>query len=83
MIRLNDNARDGYRIVWDVAEGDEDKTVTVFATGEKGDVHNKAAQKNTGNAGVFYPDGFTGTSSIEVRDEDGNVLYGPDTITIA
>lgn len=73
-VRLNDPARDGYTIHWDVAEGDEDKEVTVFAVGEKGDVHNKAPQKNTGTAGVFYPDGFSGTSQIEIRDADGNVL---------
>jgi hypothetical protein len=73
-VRLNDNARDGYRIVWDVAEGDEDKEVTVYATGEKGDVHNKAPQKNTGGAGVFYPEGFSGSSHVEIRDADGEVL---------
>ena len=80
-VRLNDNARDGYPINWDVAEGDEDKEVTVYATGEKGDVHNKAPQKNTGVAGVFYPDGFTGSSDVEIRDADGNVLDS-GTITV-
>jgi hypothetical protein len=73
-VRLNDPARDGYTIHWDVAEGDEDKEVTVYATGERGDVHNKAAQKNTGTAGIFYPDGFSGSSQIEIKDADGNVL---------
>lgn len=73
-VRLHDNARDGYAIVWDVAEGDEDKEVTVFATGEKGDVHNKAAQPNNGRAGLFYPDGFSGSSHVEIKDAEGNVL---------
>jgi len=73
-VRLNDPARDGYTIHWDVAEGDEDKEVTVYATGEKGDVHNKVPQRNNGSAGIFYPDGFSGASQIEIRDADGNVL---------
>ena len=77
-VRLNDNERDGYPINWDVAEGDEDKEVTVFATGEKGDVHNKAPQKNTGKAGLFYPEGFTGSSHVEIRDEHGTVLDSGD-----
>lgn len=80
-VRLHDNARDGYAINWDVADGDEDKEVTVFATGEKGDVHNKAPQENNGSAGIFYPDGFSGVSEIEIRDADGNVLDS-GTITV-
>lgn len=80
-VRLPDPARDGYTILWDVAEGDEDKEVTVYATGESGDVHNKAPQKNNGRAGVFYPAGFTGSSEIEIRDADGNVLDS-GTITV-
>lgn len=77
-VRLNDSTRDGYPIVWDVAEGDEHKEVTVFATGEAGDVHNKLSQPNNGKAGLFYPDGFSGSSHIEVRDADGNVLDSGD-----
>jgi hypothetical protein len=70
--------RQGKSILWDVAEGDEDKDVTVFAIGEDGDVHNKLPQKNTGEAGVFYPAGFAGSSHIEIRDADGNVLDSGD-----
>ncbi len=66
--------RRGVSILWDVAEGDEGKEVTVYATGEDGDVHNKAPQANTGEAGVFYPFAFSGSSNIEIRDADGNVL---------
>jgi hypothetical protein len=77
-VRLNDPARDGYTIHWDVAPGDEDKEVTVFATGEKGDVHNKRSQPNNGVAGVFYPEGFSGSSKIEIKDADGNVLDSGD-----
>ena len=73
-VRLNDNARDGYTIRWDVVEGGEEDEVTVYAVGEAGDVHNKLPQKNTGVAGVFYPEGFSGKSFIEIRDAEGNVL---------
>lgn len=81
-VRLNDTTRDGYPITWDVAAGDEDKEVTVYATGEAGDVHNKAPQANTGRAGIFYPSGFSGSSEIEIRDSDGNVLDS-GTITVS
>ena len=74
-VRLNDSARDGYPIVWDET-GDQE--VTVYATGEKGDVHNKLPQPNNGRAGLFYPDGFSGSSHIEVRDEAGNVVSEGD-----
>jgi hypothetical protein len=80
-VRLNDAARDGRVIRWDVAEGDADKEVTVYATGEAGDVHNKLPQKNTGVAGLFYPNEFSGSSDVEIRDADGNVLDS-GTITI-
>lgn len=66
--------RKGVSLTWDVADEDKDKDVTVYATGEGGDVHNKVPQKNTGEAGVFYPGNFSGKSSIEIRDADGNVL---------
>ena len=70
-VRLHDNARDGYPIVWDnVGDGE----VTVYATGEAGDVHNKNPQANNGSAGLFYPEGFSGSSHIEIRDADGNVV---------
>jgi len=72
-VRAN-TERKGLSLLWDVAEGDEDLDVTVYATGEGGDVHNKLPQKNTGEAGVFYPGDFSGSSHIEIRDADGNVL---------
>ena len=70
-VRLPDPARDGYTIVWDNT-GDSD--VTVYATGEGGDVHNKHPQPNNGKAGIFYPTGFKGTSLVEIKDADGNVV---------
>ena len=73
MVKQNTDRR-GVSILWDVAEGDEDKLVTVYATGQEGDVHNKAPQLNSGEAGVFYPFEFSGSSNIEIRDADGNVL---------
>ncbi len=63
--------RKGVSILWD---GADDQEVTVFATGEEGDVHNKLPQPNTGEAGLFYPADFSGSSHIEIRDADGNVL---------
>jgi hypothetical protein len=65
--------RKGVSILWD-ANGDSSKQVTVFATGEDGDVHNKAPVPNSGEAGLFYPTEFEGSSDIEIRDADGNVL---------
>ena len=72
-VNLN-TQRKGVSLTWDVADGDADKEVTVYATGEGGDVHNKVPQKNTGEAGVFYPADFSGKSTIEIRDTEGNVL---------
>lgn len=69
-VRLN-TERKGVSLVWD-ATGDQE--VTVYATGEGGDVHNKLPQQNNGEAGVFYPGDFSGSSHIEIRDADGNVL---------
>jgi hypothetical protein len=70
-VRLN-SERKGVSLVWDTV--DENQEVTVYATGEGGDVHNKLPQKNTGEAGVFYPSDFSGTSKIEIKDADGNVV---------
>ena len=69
-VRVN-TERKGISLVWDNV-GDQE--VTVFATGEQGDVHNKLPQANNGQAGVFYPGTFSGTSHIEIRDADGNVI---------
>jgi hypothetical protein len=66
--------RKGISILWDVDPDDAEKEVTVFAEGEGGDVHNKLAQPNTGEAGLFYPADFTGSSHVEIRDAEGNVL---------
>lgn len=69
-VTLN-SERKGVSIVWEkTGEGE----VTVYATGEEGDVHNKLPQLNTGEAGLFYPADFSGSSHIEIRDSDGNVL---------
>ena len=65
--------RKGVSILWDVND-DSSQEVTVYATGEEGDVHNKLAQPNSGEAGLFYPASFTGKSKIEIKDADGNVL---------
>ncbi len=65
--------RKGVSILWD-SNGSDAKEVTVYATGEEGDVHNKAPVPNSGEAGLFYPVDFSGSSEIEIRDADGNVL---------
>lgn len=64
--------RKGVSITWDA--GDYDGLVTIVATGEEGDVHNKAPVPNSGEGGLFYPSDFSGSSEIEVKDADGNVL---------
>lgn len=64
--------RKGVSIVWDVV--DESQEVTVYATGEQGDVHNKAPQPNNGEAGLFYPADFSGSSHIEIKDSEGVVV---------
>ena len=67
--------RKGVSILWEeTAEAGFAEEVTVYATGEGGDVHNKLAQPNSGEAGLFYPADFSGSSEIEVRDADGNVV---------
>ena len=64
--------RKGVSLIWDNTDPEQD--VTVYATGEEGDVHNKLPQKNTGEAGLFYPAEFSGSSTIEIKDADGNVV---------
>lgn len=77
-VRLN-TERKGVSIVWDEVGDDQALAdVTVYATGEMGDVHNKLPQPNTGEAGLFYPADFSGSSHIEIRDADGNVLDSGD-----
>ena len=73
-VTLN-SKRKGVSILWSNV-GDEQalENVTVYATGEDGDVHNKVPQPNTGEAGLFYPADFSGSSHIEIRDAEGNVL---------
>ena len=60
--------RKGVALVWDETGHEE---VTVFATGEAGDVHNKRPQPNNGEAGIFFPADFSGSAHIEVRDSEG------------
>ena len=72
-VRLN-TQRKGVSIVWDEVGEDWAENVTVYATGEEGDVHNKSSQLNNGEAGLFYPADFVGTSEIEVRNANGEVV---------
>lgn len=70
-VRLN-SERKGVSILWD--EVDESQEVTVYATGEQGDVHNKLPQPNNGEAGLFFPADFSGSAHVEIKDADGNVV---------
>lgn len=73
--------RKGVSILWD-SNGSDAEEVTVYAKRE-GDplLHNKAPVPNSGEAGLFYPVDFSGSSDIEIRDADGNVLDS-GTITV-
>ena len=75
-LRLN-SVRKGISVTWaETAAAGYPEQVTVYAIGEHGDVHNKLPQFNNGQAGLFYPAGFTGTSRIEVRDGNDIVTSG-------
>ena len=63
--------RKGVSILWD---NTDDQEVTVYATGEQGDVHNKLPQANNGEAGLFYPADFKGESTIEIKNAAGEVV---------
>jgi hypothetical protein len=79
-LRVN-SERKGISLSWDETfEAGFAEEVTVYATGEEGDVHNKLPQKNNGEAGVFYPASFTGESLIEVRSDEGTVVS--ETISV-
>ena len=79
-LRVN-SERKGISLSWDeTAAAGFAEEVTLYATGEMGDVHNKLPQKNTGEAGVFYPADFSGESLIEVRNGDGAIVS--ETITV-
>lgn len=79
-LRVN-SERKGISLSWDeTAEAGFAEEVTVYATGEEGDVHNKLPQKNTGEAGVFYPASFAGESLIEVRNGEGTIVS--ETISV-
>ncbi len=73
-VKLN-TERKGVSILWD-EQGDQE--VTVYATGEEGDVHNKLPQPNNGEAGLFFPADFSGSAHVEIRDADGNVVDAGD-----
>lgn len=72
------NERRGVELEWDET-GDE--PVTVYAEGEKGDVHNTAEMPNDGHALVSYPADFEGESKVEVRNAHGDVIDS-GTITV-
>lgn len=76
-VRIN-SERKGVAIAWD----DTSITpVTIVATGEAGDVHNKAPIPNVGEGGLFFPGDFTGDVEVEIQGPGGAVLDS-GTITI-
>lgn len=73
-LRVN-SERKGISLSWDeTADAGFAEEVTLYATGEMGDVHNKLPQKNNGEAGVFYPADFTGESLVEIRNGNGTIV---------
>jgi len=71
-VRLNVE-RKAVEIEWDETSGAD--RVVVYGQGEKeGEWHNTSEMNNDGLAALSYPRDFTGSSLIEVRDLDGNVL---------
>lgn len=72
MVTIN-TERKAVEVRWD-SNGTGPETITLFATGEEGDVHNTLELPNDGLAPVSYPFDFSGSSYIEIRDADGNVL---------
>lgn len=63
--------RKGVEVKWDETS---DGTVTVYAKGPDGKWHNTSEMPNDGFAALSYPADFKGSSDVEVRDADGNVL---------
>jgi hypothetical protein len=79
MVTIN-TERKAVEIRWDT-NGSDAKTVVLYATGAEGDVHNTLELPNDGLAPVSYPSDFSGSSLIEVKDIEGNVLDS-GTITV-
>jgi len=69
--------RKGVEVTWD-AEGDGSGAgadgVTVYAKAGDEEWHNTAQMPNDGKAVLSYPADFTGSSYVEVRDANGNVI---------
>ena len=72
--------RKAVEVSWD-SEASLATPVTVYAQGEGGEWHNTAEMPNDGFAALSYPADFTGSSLVEVRDGDGNVIDS-GTITV-
>lgn len=65
--------RKAVEVTWDAHAGDA-KSVTVYAQGADNDWHNTSKMPNDGRAALSYPADFTGSSKVEIRDGDGNVV---------
>jgi hypothetical protein len=59
---------------------DHDDEIKIFAVGAADDVHNTGPRPNSGLGVLAYPSDFSGSSDLEVRTLDDEVL---DSGTIA
>lgn len=71
-VSLNTQNRESVEVRWEAPDHDGD--VQVFAQGADGAWHNTPVMPNDGLAELNYPGDFVGSSLVEVRDMDGNVL---------
>lgn len=65
--------RKAVEVKWDEAAS-EASPVVVYALGSDNEWHNTAEMPNDGRAALSYPADFEGSSLVEVRDLDGNVI---------
>ena len=64
--------RKGIQVTWDSSLSESAEAVLYFSRGD--DVSNTDARANDGDALVSVPYDFSGTTHLQVRDLDGNVI---------
>lgn len=68
--------RKGIQVTWDATLSEATEAQLYFS--RNGDVSNTDARANDGNALVSVPYTFAGTTHLEVRDLDGNIIDSGD-----
>ena len=68
--------RKGIQVTWDATLSDSTEAQLYFT--RNGDASNTDARANDGNALVSVPYAFSGSTHLEVRDLDGNVIDSGD-----